>query len=491
MYTIQNAGIFCSHGNILDSWMGRFLNTRAAARSESPAPYLPPPGRVAVAPGGLSTAVEPAPPSAPFSIPRIPEISPVQMVGLGALCIYLVSGYATDFSYRFLGAKPYVSTVAGIVVFLCFLTCGKGLDGLRTTVGKIWLALGGWMFLSVIFSRWRSGSFLLMEDYFPKQHMVPFYMAAFVVTMLHCRTLWRACIFGGGMLLLSCVFFSQPDDLGRLIIPTNAWLDNPNDLAMQLLLCMGFFLFLIYQPSWFGRIPGAAGMALAAYYILKTGSRGALVAGSGFLLVWMLFGKNRMTLMAAAIPVLALLVAITPRDTLRRMTLIFMDPEAQATVSEVDEKAIMSQVEREHLLKASIDYMLKNPLFGIGPGQFKDAIAEDGKKEGRHEDSLGPHNSYMQVGSECGIPGLLMFAAVILLTARASFRLYRATRKDPSQGLISALSFSCFVMTVSFGIDLFFHHMAYSGNLATVPGLWISLELAARRAGVLQPALTR
>jgi O-antigen ligase len=98
--------------------------------------------------------------------------------------------------------------------------------------------------------------------------------------------------------------------------------------------------------------------------------------------------------------------------------------------------------------------------------------------------SMGTHNTYTQIAAECGIPALIMFVGAVFLTIRSSFRLYRATNNDPSHSLVSAIAFTCFAIGIAFSIDLFFHHMAYSGNMAMVLGLWVATDLAARHAGI-------
>ena len=461
--------------------MGRFLNSRAVAAGPAGVtaldPRVPFPN-LGTEPGSAvpATVVEAA-------VPVPVRNSPVTTIGLYALCTYLIGGYATDLSYRFLGAKPYVTMVSGIIVFLCFLISGRALAALRTTVGKLWLGLGLWMCFSALFSSWRGGSFEILQVYIPKQHMVLFYIAAFALTIQQCRTLLRASILGGFVLILTCFFFGSPEpDSGRFIIAANTYLSNPNDLAMQLLLCFGFFLFLIHQPGWPGRVAGFVGVLCASYYLLATGSRGGMLAAGVLALLCVLFSANRMRILILTLPAILVLIAVMPQETMRRLSLLTVS--STAAVTDEEAKAVSSELEREHLLIESIKYTIKHPLFGLGPGRFADAIWEDGKKEGRHEASLGTHNTYTQIASECGIPALIMFVGAVFITIRSSYRLYRSTAKDPAHSLVSSLAFTCFAISVAFSIDICFHHMAYYGNMAMVLGLWVATDLAARHAGI-------
>lgn len=411
---------------------------------------------------------------------EVDRSSAFSVIGLYALCTYLISGYATDLSFRFLGTKPYVSMISGIVVFVCFLFSGRALAALQSTVGKLWVLLAVWMSMATLFSQWRGGSIEVLQVYIPKHHMVLFYMTAFALTIRDCRALLRACAIGGFVLILTCFFFGAPDDMGRFDIPSNVYLSNPNELAMELVLCFGFFLFLIRQPGLIGRIAGVLGMLGASFYLLKTGSRGGLVASIVFVLLWVLFSENRIRFIVSAAPVIVILLFLMPEETLHRLTLIFVNPETQAATTVDEEKTIASQMSRTYLLKKGIEFAVNHPIFGVGPGGFAEELERAGKKSGRHEASVGPHNTYTQLAAECGFPALLIFIAAIWTTVRSSFRLYKKTVRDPSQSVTSALAFSCFLTTASFSAYLFFHHMAYSGDVAMVVAFWASTELAAR-----------
>jgi O-antigen ligase len=174
-----------------------------------------------------------------------------------------------------------------------------------------------------------------------------------------------------------------------------------------------------------------------------------------------------------------MLVLALPSSVAHRLSLILLHPESAVTTT-TDEEAVQSQMERQRLLFASLRFAATHPLFGVGPGRFPDTFWEEGKNKGRHEAALGTHNSYTQLASECGLPALIAFIAAIVAAARSSFRLYRRTAGDPAQALANSIAFSCFLLTVSFAISIFFHHVAYAGNVSMILGLWVTLELATK-----------
>lgn len=466
--------------------MGRFLNPRAAATA--PLSYRPVPVAAPVPEVYDGVAV-----AAPAVTLQPSSLSLMNSVGLFALCTYLISGYATDLSYRFLGTKPYVSMVSGVLLFAVFLLSGHALEALRTTSGKLWLFLMLWMMGATVFSRWRGGSLDVIETYIYKQHLLVFYIAALALTIVNCRTVLKAIVFGGFILLLTCIFFGTQDDAGRLILSENPYLSNPNDLAMELLRAAGFLVFMVRAESKLARVIGIVGLAGCLFFLLKTGSRGAMLSTILFCIAWILCSDNRIRTMMILLPALLLTILLLPEQMTHRLTLIVLNPQkALAGVADEDDsKTLQSQIERERLLKKAVMYTLTNPIFGIGPGQFPDAVWRDGKKQGRHEPSLGTHNTYLQVSAECGIPALIAFVGALIASMRSSYKLFRSTVQKPQYRLINTLGLVCFLLTLLTMLDIFFHHVAYSSIIALVIGFSVAVELASKRTMEADAALVK
>jgi O-antigen ligase len=65
--------------------------------------------------------------------------------------------------------------------------------------------------------------------------------------------------------------------------------------------------------------------------------------------------------------------------------------------------------------------MLRYPVFGVGPHNFQTAEGRLSPFVDRQQLGIGvrwnaPHNSFIQVGAKVGIPGLVLFAAVLAST---------------------------------------------------------------------------
>jgi O-antigen ligase len=127
-----------------------------------------------------------------------------------------------------------------------------------------------------------------------------------------------------------------------------------------------------------------------------------------------------------------------------------------------------------------IGYMLDHPLLGVGPGNFQRAEGTLSPFAHRQQYGVGvlwsaPHNTFVQVGAELGIPGLALFVAMIgsafLLLARLGRR-QRGAHRDRDAALTQALTASL----LAFVVGAFFLSFAYSEMLYTLLALAVGLD---------------
>jgi O-antigen ligase len=405
-------------------------------------------------------------------------------IGFVLYSVYVLSGFANDWSLRVLGTKAYLSTVTLFLLPLAWLFSGKALRGLTSRAGLCWAAFLLWMVLATPFSVWRGGSAAMLANYVPRAYLDFFYTCSFVISLSRCRQWMYVQIAGAAALLVSCIAFgstgSDPSD-ARFVIPESLFYANPNDLSLALLLGISSFLFLFHQASRAGRLAGAAGILLSTFYAFRTGSRGCLIAASAMLILIFTLSRNKRNVAALGLAafgvVLAASIGFESTSTLHRLSLLTTPSDE----NESDVASVASQVQREELLKTSLRYTLSHPLFGVGPDQFAAAVSQDGEREGQPIPWLGTHNTYTQVSSECGIPALIFYVAVIVLCLQSNFRLYWRTRDRPDCRELAGLSRCLLAGTLVFAISAFFFHMAYSAYLPSLAGFTVALQLAATR----------
>jgi O-antigen ligase len=424
------------------------------------------------------------------SVGEVP--SPIHTVGIWALCLSILAPFVNDWLRHLFGGTASLYYVGFPVSIVVLLVCGTAFRAGRTKAGKLWIVLLVWMVLCIPSSVWPGGSVEVLKSYIPRAHLMFFMICAFALTLRQCRTLMYANIAGGFIMLLTCIVFGGLQvETGRFCILGSLYYENPNDLALQLVVFIGCFAFLLFNRSWVLRALGGSAIILTAWFLLKTASRGAFVACMVLLVIAFIFTKSKLKMILLILPI-ALLIPLVSTDVLHRLVLIVASPETEPIHSESESEDIGSQTERQHLLWLSIQTTLKHPIFGVGPGMFIEATSGLDQKHGIHSPALGTHNAYTQVSSECGIPGLVFFLGVIVISIRKMLKLYKQTTGIPELSDISSLAYSVFLSCVGFAVAAFFYHVTYTGFVSLFAGMamaiWMASEPVLRSHANLQPA---
>jgi len=221
--------------------------------------------------------------------------------------------------------------------------------------------------------------------------------------------------------------------------------------------------------------------------VSKTGSRGALIAFTGTVACMFIRGSvmEKMKMIVGGVVIMAIIVGLMPGRLLRRYTTLSEDTDT-GFVADGDydagmaASAVSSTEARRFLLKKSIQYTFQHPLFGVGPGMFVVAEDADAVANGKHSGLWqGTHNSYTQVSSETGFPGLIAYAGVIFLSLKRSSQLYAKTRGDPRLAKIANCAIGLHYCMVVYAISVFFDYIAYTTMLSVFAGLVAALDHSA------------
>jgi O-antigen ligase len=414
-------------------------------------------------------------------------------VGFVLYSVYILSGFANDWSLSLFGIKAYLSTVSLLLLPLAWLFSGKALRGLRSSAGLCWAGFLLWMVLATPWSVWRGGSAALLANYVPRAYLDFFYTCAFVSSLRRCRQWMYVQIASAIALLVSCIALGSIDANpggARFRIPHSLFYANSNDVAFALFLGSTSFLFLFQQASRVVRLAGIVGILLSTFYAVRTGSRGSVIAASATVIL--IFSLSRSRWKVAALGLTALGIALVASiggessSTLHRLSLLSSDASSLTSdassrdETESDTASVASQIQREEVLKTSLRYTLSYPLFGVGPDQFATAVSQDAAEAGQQVPWVGTHNTYTQISSECGIPALIFYLAVIGACLRSNLRLYRRTRDLPAYRELAGLSSCLLAGILVFAVSAFFFHMAYSPYLPSLAGFTVALQFVAR-----------
>jgi O-antigen ligase len=333
---------------------------------------------------------------------------------------------------------------------------------------RLLIALVAWTIATIPFSRWPGGSVELFLNEFLKSIIV-FWL---VSENLGSLKRFRAMTWGLSLFILPLVITGIRQYLagefmrgGQMRIkgyeaPLSA---NPNDLA--LILCMVLPLSIAALRTTRRRsaqvVLGAI-IVVTVMAVVVTFSRAGFIALALVTTMYLLRlareGKRGLAIMIAVLAVAA--TPLLPGNYLERLALI-TDIDSDPTGS--------AQARRQDTL-LGVGVILRNPIIGTGLGMNKITL-----NDARHFNAWSDiHNVYLQYGVDLGVPGLVLFLALVV----ACFRGVRRARdvanrtgnvelRGYADGLLTCLS--------TFAIVAVFYPVAYHFYFYFFGGMAVAL----------------
>jgi O-antigen ligase len=328
----------------------------------------------------------------------------------------------------------------------------------------------------VPFSSWKGESAFYFFDYLRTNLVMLFVIAGMAITWKQVKQVMYAIAAGAVVNLFTAGVFQTSGKYGDRLSVITGSIGDPNDFGAHLLLVLPFLLWIaLGSRSVLVRIGVVVGLAYGAYLIFRTGSRGALVALVIGCLFYMWKGSTRQRLALIALaPVIAVfLAAMVPKATMTRIT-SFSENSGGG-------EAVDSRRSREYLFRTSIRYTLEHPLFGVGAGQFATYEGTHSVMPGMARGSWhATHNTFTEVSSETGIPGLILFVAGIVSTFILLNWTYKHAKRRKDSRDIHVAAFCVMLGFATFCAAVTFLNFAYLFYFPAIAGLSISLWGAAR-----------
>jgi O-antigen ligase len=200
---------------------------------------------------------------------------------------------------------------------------------------------------------------------------------------------------------------------------------DPNDLSFVIVSLLPFnFLFMGRQNFWLTRLFCLTNLVIGPIIVLMTGSRGGFIAFA-IVALMLVFMKNHtlkpgyrallaVFLIAVAVPVGSVV------DLSRFSTILNVQEDYNYTGDEG----------RWEIWKTGLRLMVQNPVAGVGMECFSQAIGQDREQRGEKPKWQEAHNSWVQVGTETGLAGFLLFGLLNLNAYRNFNRVRRKGRGD-------------------------------------------------------------
>jgi len=339
------------------------------------------------------------------------------------------------------------------------------------------LGVLAWAVLSIPGALWVGGAFATAANALLKAVLMALVIAGSVRGVADVE---RLCgVYFGGIALYSAVILARFNVSGAAWRLEGLYYYDANDFATIAVsaLPVGLY-FALRRGKLLPRVATAIGLVVTGIAFIWTGSRGgflaALVVGLYFLIGYSTIALRWRVLATVSSVVL---FAATASDTYWEKMRSIVHPQQDYNFE--------SQEGRKAIWGRGIGYMLGHPFFGVGAGNFPTAegtISPRAEVQSRgHGLKCGAaHNSYIQIGAELGIPGLVFFLAMIATAVRsvATFR----PRPPPGSAVDPRLRPLAQALTgalIGFAVGAFFLSLAYTDALYTLVALAAGLRRSA------------
>jgi O-antigen ligase len=419
-----------------------------------------------------ATHSQPYPLSGPIPV-AVDDTSPFQRLGFNVLLVFVFLAFSRIFDVKF--GYLHITGIAYRVVFAMVLLSRGFQVALSSNIGKAMLGFTICFGVSVPFSIWRSGS----KDIFQNQWLLFCFVAYLSVAgLVHNYSQWFKLFKTLTLALLVFTIISNVfgiSDNGRLFLEHGKF-GNPNEMAQALLLGLPLWAAtMLMSKSLAGKAFAAGSTVLILVTTFRTGSRGAMIGFLAMLLVVFLRAPilGKLKIIMAGVLFLGLVLTTMPGRLIARYKSVAEeevdDSEMGASMAA---SAASSTQSRKMLLRHSLIFTIRHPLFGVGPGMF--VVADDAysKELGYSKGTwLGTHNSYTQVSSELGIPAFLFFVTTIVMALKGPYTLYKKTRGDPRLEDMGNAALALHYCLIVYAVTILFEHIAYTIMLPVFAGL--------------------
>jgi O-antigen ligase len=339
---------------------------------------------------------------------------------------------------------------------------------------KLLAALVGVAMLSIPTSYWPTGSVNTLTQQYLKSVAIFWLVGAAVTAVSRLRALlWTLALTAMPLALVGVNNYLSGSFVRDRVVGYDSGLaSNPNDLALTLNLFIPLTVMLgvTSKRLWLQALAWS-GAAASVVAVLMTLSRAGFLTLVAEIALIVLFLVRRRAL--GALATLALLGSITlvvlPAGYVSRVGTIFniqSDPTGSAQ-------------ERWRDTQAAMRFVGGHPIIGAGVG-----VGILAMNETRGALWIDVHNAYLNYAVDLGLPGLLLFLALMATCYRSARRVERQPSNLVGEDL-PAFAAAIRISLIGFVVAAFFHPVPYHFYFYYVAGLCVALKTtAAQQFGV-------
>ena len=381
--------------------------------------------------------------------------------------------------------KPVL--VAGVLSIVLYLAAARGIRGVQTLwspTTRYVLLLLLWAALSVPGALYPGGAFRLLVDGFIKTVAIYLVIVGAVrgprdVERLAFVYFLSAAVHAA--VVVSPFSSSDSSRLGYL------YYYDANDFATFAVSAIPLGLyFQLRRHQLPRRVCAVLGLVALAAAFVRYGSRGgflALASVATFFLIGYRSVRLRWRVLGTGLLGLVLVLVASEGYWQRMETLLHPEEDYNYTAPSG----------RLQLWQRGMGYILERPLFGVGAGNFGTAEGRISPRAKLQEQGIGvkwsaPHNSFVQIGAELGVPGLVFFLGVIVTTFAALSAVRRAeSRAAPLGRGPPRLAHPMMASLVGLIVGACFLSFGYEAVLYTLAALAVALRKVTPTATVAVP----
>ena len=260
---------------------------------------------------------------------------------------------------------------------------------------------------------------------------------------------------------------------------------DANDFALLLVCTIPFAIYFLRPgvTTW-RRVFALGSLLLFVVMLIKSGSRGGFIAFVALILYIVVAFRSipkrqRLFAVAAATIIMALFGTATYWNLIQSIA----HPDNDYNMTE--------QTGRKFIWKRGVGYMIAHPLLGVGAANFEQAEGTESKisqqyaTENRGLKWSAAHNSFVLVGAELGIGGMVLFVVMI---GTSFYRLaqVREHSDDHLQSNIGRVAYAQMLIAslVGYCIAGFFVSASYFSLLYALIGLIVAEDAIEQHCGI-------
>ncbi len=332
---------------------------------------------------------------------------------------------------------------------------------------KLVLAMAALAIILVPFSAWPSGSIRFLVDSYGTLVLLVL-IIALAVTPVIIRSMVLAALIGEGLLGLFTLASVVTTHEHMRAYASSTF--DPNDVAMMMVLALPFAVLGTAALRGVHRLLAAGVAVICVLATVATVSRGGLIGLATVTILIVFRLRSVVARLLAGVVIVLLLTVAAPAGYWNRMDTIW-----RTSGTGYDERGVSTRVE---VWQRGLSLFLRSPVTGVGIGAFE---AATGAAYGRNGGWRAAHNSFIQVATELGIFGFVLFVWMLVASVRNARQAQRAANKDPAlhdlQWIAAAVEISLYAYVVT-GFSL---SMAYAAILSFLVGVAAALRLEVER----------